>query len=282
MSSSLCVCRLRRHCGCARQYASAALRVGAACVARRRPSAGGRTPRSRATRSAPAAHPRALRIDELELVAVREHERRVGLGAHADPVDARRVRAACRSSRRRPRSRARAARRSPAASSWSSGSPPVQTTSGRPPTRGRRSRAASARARRRRARRRSRTCRRPDRRRRSRCRRTGRRRAARSASRPVHRLQPEKRQNTAGRPAFAPLALQRVEDLLDGVRPCADVSVARRAAYARRDRATPASAKPFRRSWQASQWPHAAPSSRRIVAAQRDARSRRRARGRAR
>ena len=51
----------------------------------------------------------------------------------------------------------------------------------------------------------SRTCRRPGRRcRRNRCRRNRQTAPARSSSRPDHRLQPAKRRNTAGVPAFAP------------------------------------------------------------------------------
>ena len=40
---------------------------------------------------------------------------------------------------------------------------------------------------------------------------------SRSSSRPVQRLHPEKRQKTAGLPGVRSLALQGVEDLLDGV-----------------------------------------------------------------
>ena len=40
---------------------------------------------------------------------------------------------------------------------------------------------------------------------------------ARSCSRPLQRLQPAKRQNTAGRPAREAFALQGVEDFLDRI-----------------------------------------------------------------
>ena len=90
--------------------------------------------------------------------------------------------------------------------------------------------------------------------RRSRCRRTGRPRGARSFSRPVHRLQPVNRQNTAGRPAWRALALQGVEDLLDRVRhgrpgPVRSVGSA-----------MPTSANPLRRSRHESHSPHARPA----------------------
>ena len=128
-------------------------------------------------------------------------------------------------------------------------------------------------------RRRSRTCRRPGRRcRRSRCRRTGRSRVARSSSRPVHRLQPAKRQNTAGRPALRALALQRVEDLLDRVASCrACASAVARSGRRRRPRRSPCGAAGTSRSA-----PHARAVGVGVVAADASARSRRRARGRAR
>ena len=60
----------------------------------------------------PARIERVLRIDELQLVAGTLHERRAGLGAHADPVDRARHGQACRWSRWRSRSPSRAAPRS--------------------------------------------------------------------------------------------------------------------------------------------------------------------------
>ena len=54
--------------------------------------------RSRGSRSR-AGSSAALRIDELQLIARALHERRAGLGAHADPVDRSEARAACRWSR---------------------------------------------------------------------------------------------------------------------------------------------------------------------------------------
>ena len=209
--TSLCVCRLSRHCGCCRQYSTARR-----CCARSpgRPSAAGRNGGSRARRSARAAL--RLRIDQLQLVAPSAARAARRPWADADPVDARgrglravgldrdleaagvqrvdqavvelQQRLAAGAHHKRPR-----ARHAPRAAS------------------ARAMRVGQRRRRRRTARRRGRRC--P----RSRCRRSWQTACARSSSRPVHRLQPAKRQNTAGRPALRALALQRVEDLLDRV-----------------------------------------------------------------
>ena len=178
-----------------------------------RPSAGGRSGGTRAPRTASGSAP-ACGIDQLELVARRTHQRRPrpwgsrrasrcpGGGAQG-AVGLDRDLEACGMQRLEQR-----------ASSWSSGSPPVQTTKRRPGSR-----------------------RRPGGRHRGR-QRLGRWRTA--AARPVgaHEIgvaeladgvvrgpprgrstgcSPAKRQNTAGRPVLAPFALEGVEDLLDGV-----------------------------------------------------------------
>ena len=172
------------------------------CASRSGPSIGCRKKWSKSSASKRSGSAPACGKTSFSSSPAREHERRAGLGAHADPVDACRRPAACRWSRSRPRSRSRAARRRAAASSCSSGSPPVQTTSGRAAA-GRSGHVPRDRAPRDRPP--SRTCRRPGRRcRRSRCRRSRQTAVARSSSWPDHRLQPAKRQNTAGRPVFAP------------------------------------------------------------------------------
>ena len=125
--SSLCVWKLSRQRGWARQYATARSRVALARPAR--PSAAGRSARksSASNRSGVAS---GLRIDELELVAARQHERRAGLRAHADPVESRRRLLGSVGLDRDLESRACSASTA-ASSSCSSGSPPVQTTNGR-------------------------------------------------------------------------------------------------------------------------------------------------------
>ena len=208
-AEDLWVWRLSRHAGAPGSTATASVGVGG--PRRGRPSAAGRSGRSRARRTRSGSAP-ACGKTSLSSSPVGEHQSAPALGLTQIQSMPRRDGQGAVGLDRDLEALARAARRSAAASSCSSGSPPVQTTNGaRRGRAGHRWRAtASARlggcgTRRRRARR----CRR------SRCRRTGRRPSARSSSRPVHRLQPAKRQKTAGRPAWAPFALQGVEDLLD-------------------------------------------------------------------
>ena len=138
-----------------------------------------------------------LRVDELQFVAAVQHQRRARLGADADPVECRAAAPACRWSRpRREIPRACIASTS-GASSCSSGSPPVQTTSVRRTYLRRNAgcqRADQVGGGRESGRRPRRRCRR------TRCRRSVQTALARSSSRPLHRLQPAKRQNTAGVP----------------------------------------------------------------------------------
>ena len=172
---------------------------------RRHPAAGGRNRRtSRSTKRSGCAAGIGLRVDELELLAAREGERSVGLGAHAQVIDAGRGQAACRWSRRRPRSRAHAARRRQRRRAAAAARRPCRRRADVRRARDRRRRPASARARHRRGRQRRRSA--PP---------SGptptksvsqnwQTASCRSSSRPVQRLQPLKRQKTAGRPAFRP------------------------------------------------------------------------------
>ena len=114
----------------ARVGAGSSSTAGAVFASRSGPSIGCRKKWSKSRCSNALGSSAGLGVDELQLVAARAARGRRRPSGSRRPSRCPAGAGACRWSRPRSRSRARAARRPASSSSWSSGSPPVQTTNG--------------------------------------------------------------------------------------------------------------------------------------------------------